>query len=129
MDLLGSLYAAIINSNILCNLFHELGYIFTLFAVKDSENKCNHDFHNLNTVYFKSSDDCHYFAFKTIQHLLHILMYLEKPIISLISKQKTVSMYLPELTKSLECKFNPTVSNIYHHKLIIFNLLTTNKLN
>lgn len=107
---MGSLYASIINSNVLCNLFHELGYIFTLLAVKNLETKTNIDCFNSNTIYFKSSDDCHYFASKTIQHLVQILTYLEKPIINLILKQKIINIYTPELSKNLECKSNATVS-------------------
>jgi len=105
LDILGSLYAAIINSNILCNLFHELGYVFTLLSVKNNEIK----FNDSNT-YFKSSDDCHYFASKTIEQLVPILSYLEKPIINLILKQKVINTYVPELAKTFEIKFNTLVS-------------------
>lgn len=110
LDILGSLYAAMINSNILCNLFHELGYVFTLLAVKDHEIKFNNDSFSSNNTYFKSSDDCHYFASKTIEQLVSILSYLEKPIINLILKQKVINTYVPELAKTFESKLN--TSNI-----------------
>jgi len=110
LDILGMLYASIINSNILCNLFHELGYVFTLLTVKTLENKCKENSFDANSIYFKVSDDCHYFASKTIQHLLSILMYMEKPIINLILKQKTINKYVPELSKAIECKLTSTVS-------------------
>lgn len=110
LDILGNLYAAMINSNILCNLFHELGYVFTLLAVKNLEIKSEDDNFNSNTVYFKTTDDCHYFAAKTVQHLISILTYLEKPIINFILKQKTIVTHVPELTKTLESKLDPIVS-------------------
>lgn len=109
MDILGRLYASIINSNILCNLYHELGYIFTLLTIKTHGKKSNDTF-NANALYFKSPDDCHFFASKTIQHLTSILMYMEKPIINLILKQKTINTYVPELSKSIECNSTSTVS-------------------
>jgi len=104
------LYASIINSNILCNLFHELGYVFTLLTVKTLEKKSKVDSFNASTIYFKVSDDCHYFACKTIEHLTSILLYMEKPIINLILKQKTINTYVPELSKTIECKLTSTVS-------------------
>lgn len=109
LDILGSLYAAMINSNILCNLFHELGYVFTLLSVKNHEIKFNDSFSSNNT-YFKSSDDCHYFASKTIEQLVPVLNYLEKPIINLILKQKVINTYVPELAKTFESKLNTSVS-------------------
>lgn len=112
LDILGNLYAAIMNSNILCNLFHELGYVFTLLTIKNIEKKSINDNFNSSSIYFKSSDDCHYFATKTIQHLALVLIYLEKPIINLILKQKSINTYVPEFTKTLECNLNPTVSII-----------------
>lgn len=123
LDILGSLYASIINSNVLCNLFHELGYIFTLLTVKNLEIKSNNDSLNSNTLYFKSSDDCHYFASKTIQHLVQILKYLEKPIINLILKQKILNIYVPELSKTLECNLNPIVRKYAHNTKKIFKIL------
>lgn len=110
LDILGTLYAAMINSNILCNLFHELGYVFTLLTVKNHEIKSNNDNFSSNNIYFKSSDDCHYFASKTIEQLVSILTYLEKPIINLILKQKVINAYAPELAKTFENKFNSLVS-------------------
>lgn len=113
---MGRLYAAIINSNILCNLFHELGYVFTLLAVKSHEIKSQSDSFSSNIMYFKSSDDCHYFASKTIEQLVSILTYFEKPIINLILKQKVINVYVPELAKTFESKLNSSVSkhiNIY----------------
>ncbi|VVC38331.1 Codanin-1, C-terminal domain [Cinara cedri] len=111
LDILGSLYATIINSNILCNLFHELGYVFTLLSIKKPETKSNNDSFNSNTIYFKSPEDCHYFASKTIQHLSSILIYLEKPIINLILKRKPINLYVPEFAKMLECAYNSTNVN------------------
>jgi hypothetical protein len=61
-------------------------------------------------MYFKSSDDCHYFASKTIEQLVSVLTYLEKPIINLILKQKVINTYAPELAKTFENKFNSLVS-------------------
>lgn len=110
MDLLGNLYAVIIDSNVLCNLFHELSYVFTLLTVKNPEKTFNNNSFNSNAVYFKSSDDCHYFASKTIQHLVSILTYLERPIINLILKQKVINVYVPEFIKTLESKLISTVS-------------------
>lgn len=110
LDILGNLYAAIINSNILCNLFHELGYVFTLLTIENLEMKSINDSFNSNNVYFKTADDCHYFASITIQHLVSILTYLEKPIINYIIKHKTINTYVPELTKTLEFKLNSIVS-------------------
>lgn len=98
-----------INSNILCNLFHELGYLFSLLAVKNLEIKTINDSFNSNSV-FKTTDDCHFFASKTIQHLGSILTYLEKPIINFILKQKTINTYVPEFTKTLESTLNSIVS-------------------
>jgi len=116
LDILGSLYAAMINSNILCNLFHELGYVFTLLSVKNHEIKFNNDSFSSNNTYFKSPDDCHYFASKTIEQLVSILCYLEKPIINLILKQKVINTYVPELAKTFESKFNTSVSKyIYYY--------------
>lgn len=94
----------------LCNLFHELGYVFTLLSIKDLETKSNNESFNSNNVYFKSSEDCHYFASKTIEHLLPVLMYLEKPIIKIISQHKIINTYVPELARTLKCAFKPTVS-------------------
>lgn len=94
----------------LCNLFHELGYIFTLLTVKNFDVKSNNDSFNSNTIYFKSPDDCQYFASKTIKNLVSVLSYLEKPIINLILKQKIINKYVPELTSNLEHKCNSTVS-------------------
>ncbi|XP_025191924.1 codanin-1 isoform X1 [Melanaphis sacchari] len=111
LDILGNLYAAMINSNILCNLFHELGYVFTLLTVKNHEIKSNNDSFSSNNMYFKSSDDCHYFAAKTIEQLVSILIYLEKPIINLILKQKVINTYAPELAKTYENKFNSLSTN------------------
>jgi len=99
-----------INSNILCNLFHELGYVFTLLTVKNHEIKSNNDSFSSNNTYFKSSDDCHYFASRTIEQLVSVLTYLEKPIINLILKQKVINTYAPELAKTFENKFNSLVS-------------------
>lgn len=110
MDLLGNLYAVIIDSNILCNLFHELSYVFTLLTVKNPEKTFNNNSFNSNANYFKSSDDCHYFASKTIQHLVSILAYLERPIINLILKQRIINVYIPEFIKTLESKLVSTVS-------------------
>lgn len=117
MEILGSLYASIINCNILCNLFHELGYVFTLLTVKTHQKTFNNDSNNANVVHFKSSDDCHYFASKTIQHLTPILMYMEKPIVNLILQQKIINTYVPELSKNFEYHLTSTVSTfltIYH---------------
>lgn len=119
LDILGSLYAVIINSNILCNLFHELGYLFTLLGVKNNEKKSNNNDINPNTIHFKSSDDCHYFASKTMQDLISVLSYLEKPIINFILKQKTINTYTPEMTKILECKL---ISNVSKYLISIFLL-------
>lgn len=94
----------------LCNLFHELGYAFTLLSIKDLKIKSNNESFNSNNVNFKSPKDCHYFASKTLQHLLPVLMYLEKPIINLISKHKIINTYVPELARTLECEIKPTVS-------------------
>lgn len=121
LDILGSLYAAMINSNILCNLFHELGYVFTLLAVKNHEIKLNDDSFSPNNTYFKSSDDCHYFASKTIEQLVSILSYLEKPIINLILKQKVINLYVPELAKTFESKFNTSVSKYIYNNIILMN--------
>lgn len=108
MDILGSLYAAIIKSNILCNLFHELEYVFTLLAVKSHEKSSNNI--SSNAIHFKSSDDCHYFASKTVQYFVSIITYLEKPIVNLIVKQKALNTYVPEFVKALESMSNSIVS-------------------
>lgn len=91
-------------------MYHELGYVFTLLSIKNVETKFNNDRINSNVIYFKSLEDCHYFASKTIQHLLPILIYLEKPIINLILKQKTINLYVPELAKTFDCQFNSSVN-------------------
>lgn len=118
LDILGSLYAAMISSNILCNLFHELGYVFTLLTVKNHEIKSNKDSFNSNNPYFKSSDDCHYFASKTIEQLVSTLAYLEKPIINLLLKQKVINIYVPELAKTFESKLNSSVSKYIQYYII-----------
>jgi hypothetical protein len=110
LDVLGSLYAAVIKSNILCNLFHELGYVFTLLTIKDFEIKFSNESFDFNINCFKTNDDCQYFASKTIQALESVIIHLERPIITLILKQKTISTYVPELKKTLECKLDQTVS-------------------
>lgn len=120
MDILGNLYAGIINSNILCNLFHELGYLFTLLGVKNVEKSLNNSDINTHTIYFKTSDDCHYFASKTLEHLVSILSYLEKPIINLILKEKIINTYIPEFTKILECKLSSMVSKYFIEKTDAF---------
>lgn len=120
LDLLGSLYAAVIKSNVLCNLFHELGYVFTLLTIKDLDVKFSNENFNFNINCFKTNDDCHYFASKTIQDLESVIIHLERPIITLILKQKTISTYVPELKKTLESKLDPTVSifKMINQKLI-----------
>ncbi|XP_025415037.1 codanin-1 [Sipha flava] len=111
LDVLGSLYAAVIKSNILCNLFHELGYVFTLLTIKDFEIKFSNESFDFNINCFKTNDDCQYFASKTIQALESVIIHLERPIITLILKQKTISTYVPELKKTLECKLDQTNLN------------------
>lgn len=117
-----------IKSNVLCNLFHELGYVFTLLTVKNLEIKLNNESFNFNINHFKTNDDCHYFASKTIQYLESVITYLEKPFITLILKQKTISTYAPELKNTLECKLDSTVSKckiinqIYKNKNLIIKM-------
>ncbi|XP_050426498.1 codanin-1 isoform X2 [Adelges cooleyi] len=123
LDLLANLYAAVLESNILCNLYHELGFVFTLLSLNNSEKKKSIESFNSNTIiYFKSSDDCQYFASKSIENLLSIITHLEKPIVNIIVKQKAVNMYAPDIAKTVDC--NMKVTNVSDDAKLLHSSVT-----
>ncbi|XP_050528822.1 codanin-1 [Daktulosphaira vitifoliae] len=112
LDLLAYLYSAILESDLLCNLYHELEFVFTVLTFSNLEKKTS--FENLDSstiMYFKSIEDCQYFASKTIQNLSSTISYLEKPLVNVIVKLKVINTYVPELSKILESNLNSTIVN------------------